>query len=315
MPNNRIIQISDSDTVIYSLARKSSLIDSVSSVKSDDSVHLSIKGNQIQIISKQFQPGVHNMSLKVYCGKQEYYIEDRLFKVSDIIPSTLIPMSVLFLPHDTSSFTQGLVYRDQVLYESTGLLGRSKLSKLDPKTGEILAQVDIDPNLFGEGLAVLNDSLWQLTWKNGKIQVFDFALNMSRQLPYKREGWGLTSKGDLLVASDGSEYIYFLNGTDLTVERELIVYDDKGVVSFINELEFIEGAIWANVLGRDHVIVIDEKTGKVMKRIDFSSLIDRQNYPHAGPLNGIAFNKTDNLIYFTGKNWPFLIVWAPFFAD
>jgi len=315
MPNNRLIQVIDSDTLIYEVNRKAPLIDSVSNGKSGDSTSLLIKGNQIEIYAGQLQPGINSIDFSVHCGNRKFYIHERIYKVSDIVPTEVIPSDVQFLPHDTSSFTQGLVYCNNVLYESTGLTGQSKLCKINPATGNILAEARIDSALFGEGLTVLNDSLWQLTWKNGKVQIFDFHLNLIRQLSYKREGWGLTSCGDLLLASDGSESIYFLNASNLEVERELVVYDNKGVISFINELEYVDGEIWANVLGQDYVIVIDEKSGKVSKRIDFRHLINRQKNSAAGPLNGIAFNKTNNLLYFTGKNWPFLIVWAPSFAD
>lgn len=315
MPNNGLIQVTGTDTLIYQVYRNALQIDSVRNGKNDDSAALRVKGNQVEIYTEQFLPGINNIDLSVHCGNRDFCIRDRIYKVSDIVPIEVIPSDVRFLPHDTSSFTQGLVYWNNALYESTGLIGQSKLYKIDPVTGIVLSQARIDSMFFGEGLTVLNDSLWQLTWKNGKVQIFDFHLNLIRQVPYEREGWGLSSCGDLLLASDGSESIYFLNASNLEVERVLLVYDNKGVISFINELEYVNGEIWANVLGQDYVIVIDEKSGKVGKRIDFSHLINRQEYPDAGPLNGIAYNKTDNLIYFTGKNWPFLIVWTPFFAD
>ena len=315
MPNNRLIHINGTDTLIYQLNQEALIIDSISNGGIGNAACFKINRNQIEINTEYFLPGINKIDLSVYSGSRCFRIHDRIYKVSDIVPTEVIPSDVQFLPHDTSSFTQGLVYWNNVLYESTGLTGQSKLFKIDPVTGIVLTQACIDPALFGEGLTVLNDSLWQLTWKNGIVQIFDFQLNLIRQLSYKREGWGLTSSGDLLLASDGSETIFFLKASNLEVERELIVYDDKGVISYINELEYVNGEIWANVLGRDYVIVIDEKSGKVRKRIDLSHLINRQKYPDIGPLNGIAYNKTDNLIYFTGKNWPFLIVWAPFFAD
>ena len=315
MPNNRVIHVTGADTLIYALNQKAAFIDSVHNEKYGDSTAFIIKGNQIEIYAYQLQPGINNLDFSVHCGKKNFYLHEKIYNVSEIVPIEVIPSDVQFLPHDTSSFTQGLVYCNNVLFESTGLTGQSQLFKIDPATGIILALAKIDSTLFGEGLTVFNDSLWQLTWKNGKVQIFDLQLNLIRQQSYKREGWGLTSKGDFLLASDGSEIIYYLNASNLEVERELIVYDNKGVIPFINELEYIDGEVWANVLGQDYVIVIDENSGKIRKRIDLSPFINRQRYPTAGPLNGIAFNKTDDLIYFTGKNWPFLIVWAPFFAD
>jgi glutamine cyclotransferase len=209
-------------------------------------------------------------------------------------------------PHDSSAFTQGLVYRDGVLYESTGLQGRSTLRRVELATGRVLEQTSLLPMFFGEGIAVFGERIYQLTWTTGVGFVYDRkSLSVLREFRYGIEGWGMTHDGKSLIVSDGSDKLYFWDPETLLETRQITVRDGGETVPNLNELEFIEGEIYANVWQQDRIARISPRTGKVLSWIDLRGLLqpaDRSGREDV--LNGIAYDAASKRLFVTGKLWP-----------
>lgn len=213
--------------------------------------------------------------------------------------------------HDKSAYTQGLFFWNGGFYETTGQYGSSSLRKVDLQSGKVLQQKNFGRKYFGEGSCVVGDNLYILTWTNKVAFVYDpVSFEYRKTLSYPREGWGLAAlpkkEGDaVMVASDGSSNLYFLD-EKLQTKRTLKVTFDGRPIKLLNELEYIDGKIWANIYTTDMIVIIDPATGKVEGRIDCSSLIpSNKRTPDMDVLNGIAADPQGN-IYLTGKNWPSL---------
>lgn len=212
-------------------------------------------------------------------------------------------------PHDPLAFTQGLVYWNGVLYEGTGLYGRSSLRKVEVETGAVLQQHDLDAEFFGEGIAVVGDRIFQLTWQNGVGFIYDRdSFEELQRFSYTTEGWGLTYDGEHLIMSDGTPTIYYLNPDTLQEVRRLRVTLEGQPLPRLNELEYVEGKILANVWQTDYIVQIDPETGVVDGVYDFTGLL-QQAPPFQGSydvLNGIAYDAENKRLFVTGKLWPYL---------
>ena len=208
-------------------------------------------------------------------------------------------------PHDRDSYTQGLFFRDGRLYESTGLNGKSTFREVDLKTGEAVRRLDFNDEYFVEGSVMMDDRLYILTWQNRQAFVYDAdSLAYLETWQYPREGWGITTDGECLYASDGSSYIYVMDGNYGHIRRIPVRRDGRSV-RWLNELEFIDGKIWANVYVSDTIVIIDPEDGKVTATVDCSGLLpDSLRTRDTDVLNGIAFDDRTGKIYLTGKNWP-----------
>ena len=212
-------------------------------------------------------------------------------------------------PHDTTSFTQGLVYAvDGEFYESTGLQGESTLRRVEIATGRTLQRIDVPADYFAEGLALVGDELLQLTWQHKLGFVYDRkTFKQKRTFPYKTEGWGITFDGtSQLVMSDGSDTLTFLDPKTLAPGKTLRVLDAGKPIRNLNELEWIEGEIWANVWLTDRIARISPNTGEVNAWVDLSTLwpVSQRPRPDEQVLNGIAYDKATRRIFITGKKWP-----------
>ncbi len=209
-------------------------------------------------------------------------------------------------PHDPDAFTQGLVIDEGNLYEGTGLLGHSTLRQVTLETGALLRQHKLPENEFGEGIAVLGNKIFQLTWQSKKGYVYDKkTFELLREFSYETEGWGLTQNGSRLIMSDGTSRLFFLDPESLTVVGELPVWDANGPVTQLNELEWVNGEIFANIWKTEYVVRIDPDTGQVRGRVHLQGLLtqqDRQYNPDV--LNGIAYDKPNDRFFITGKHWP-----------
>jgi glutamine cyclotransferase len=210
-------------------------------------------------------------------------------------------------PHDVKAYTQGLQYDEGVLYEGTGNYGTSSVRKVDLETGEVLQIRNLEQSLFGEGITVMGNRIYQLTYKSQVGFIYDKSSFEQIQKVYyqNREGWGLTHNGEELIMSDGTNIIYFLDPDMFTVSRQLEVYDDKGPANSLNELEYIQGKIWANRYYTDEIVIIDPQSGKVEARINLKGILktaDRK--PSTDVLNGIAYDSQSKRIFVTGKYWP-----------
>ncbi len=232
---------------------------------------------------------------------------------SDIVPDRYTYRIVNSYPHDSRAFTQGLVYSGGYLYESTGQYGQSTLRKVEIETGEVIRSLNLDRQLFGEGLCLHDGKLYQLTWKSGVGFIYDKeSFRVLGKVHYQTEGWGLTSDGTSLYKTDGSHYIYVLEPQYFTETRRIEVFDDNGRVENLNELEFIDGKIYANIFDSDEIVIIETESGRVTGIIDLSGLLDKQyHHPNLDVLNGIAYDKENDRLFVTGKNWPRLFEIEP----
>ncbi len=208
-------------------------------------------------------------------------------------------------PHDTGAYTQGLFFNGGRFFESTGQFGESSFREVELATGKVLSQMNFQQKYFGEGSVMLGDNLYILTWLNKVAFVYDAkTLEYRQTYSYPREGWGLTTDGKSLIASDGSSRLFFLT-PDLRQERYVDVKMDGRPVRYLNELEYIDGKVWANVYMTDMIVIINPADGTVEARIDCSGLLPRTlRTATTDVLNGIACDPATGKIYLTGKYWP-----------
>lgn len=212
-------------------------------------------------------------------------------------------------PHNTGSFTEGLEFVDSILYESTGLNDQSKLAKVDLKTGRDLQKIDIEGKYFGEGITIIKNKIFMVTYQTEKGFVFDAkTLKKEKEFSYKGEGWGMTNDGKQIIMSNGSNNLSYRNATTFAEENVVAIFDENGPLANINELEYVDGFIYANIWQTNYIIKIDPKQGKVVKKYDLTALINQSiaGSVNADVLNGIAYNKKTKTFYVTGKNWPLL---------
>ena len=209
-------------------------------------------------------------------------------------------------PHDSSAFTQGLACRNGYFYEGTGLTGKSSLRQVRISTGEVVRKLNLPPDIFGEGITLLNNQVFQLTWLSKLGFVYDLKdFHLLRNFSYSGEGWGLATDGCDLFMSDGSSEIRVLDSKTFIAKRRIRVRDDTHPVEQLNELEFVEGEIFANVWHTDRIARISPRTGQVLGWIDLTALFSPVY--HLGPeavLNGIAYDRRTKRLFVTGKLWP-----------
>ena len=208
-------------------------------------------------------------------------------------------------PHSTDSYTQGLLFADGVMWEGTGEYGHSRLQRIDLETGRTDVVATLPRSEFGEGIALLDGKIYQLTWENNKAYVYDAATGRQlRTFAYAGEGWGLTTDGERLYMSDGSEYLRILDPETFRVQRSVSVTFRGAPVQLLNELEWIDGKIWANVYVTDQIVIIDPASGIVEGVIDLRGLLpDEEIAPDTDVLNGIAYDAASERIFVTGKRW------------
>jgi glutamine cyclotransferase len=209
-------------------------------------------------------------------------------------------------PHDPDAFTQGLVFRDGNLLESTGEVGHSSLRRVELDTGKVLQRIEVPPPYFAEGITLLNGKIYQLTWQHHLGVIYDaLTFEKTGQFNYTGEGWGLATDGQSLILSDGSNRIRFLDPETFHVQRTIPVLDGTVLVSEINELEYIKGEIYANIWHANRIARIDPQTGKVVGWIDLTGLLaPGEVQDEEAVLNGIAFDEGSGRLFVTGKLWP-----------
>ncbi len=207
-------------------------------------------------------------------------------------------------PHDPAAYTQGLFWHDGALWESTGEYGHSTMRRVDLESGDVVHRTHLGDDFFGEGAAVLGGKIYQLTWLEQTAFVWDENLTLLEKMPYRGQGWGLTTDGTNLYMSDGTANICVLDPADLSTRRTIIVRREGRPLDMINELEWIDGEIWANIYLSDTVVIIDPATGNVEATVDFSGLRSLiTTTPQTDVLNGIAHDPATGRTWLTGKNW------------
>jgi glutaminyl-peptide cyclotransferase len=226
--------------------------------------------------------------------------------MSDIVPKTYGYEIIKVYPHDTKAYTQGLVFDNGFLYEATGLKGESTLRKEQLSTGDPIQSISLDSQIFGEGITIFNDKIIQLSWQNNIGFVYDKkTFQLLEKFNYPTEGWGLTNDRKNLIMSDGTNKLYFLEPQSYSEIGRIEVFDNKGPVDELNELEYINGQVYANIYRTDKIACIDPKTGKVLAYIDLSKLLPSGDYlPDTDVLNGIAYDIAGKRLFVTGKKWP-----------
>jgi glutamine cyclotransferase len=225
---------------------------------------------------------------------------------SNIAPKKYGYKVIKTFPHDPNAYTQGLIYVNGFLYEGTGQKGQSNLRKVELETGKVFQSINLEQQHFGEGIALLNNKIYQLTWTSDVGFVYDFTtFKQIGKFNYNTQGWGLTTNGKELIMSDGSNIIHYMDPDNFAEIRHIEVYDNKGEVNQLNELEYINDEIFANVYQTDRMVIIDPKTGMVKGDIDFTGLLkdsDRTN--EVDVLNGVAWDSAGKRLFVTGKYWP-----------
>ena len=251
--------------------------------------------------------GNKRLSAKVYAqGK-----EDIAYREVTVVPPAARTYAFEVIgtfPHDQEAFTQGLYWDQGNLFETTGQVGESTLRKVELSTGKVLQKADMAADEFGEGMTIVGDKMYVLTWQNNKGHVYDknsFTLLKSFEYQNSKEGWGLTHDGKRFIKSDGSNKLYFLDPATLAETGSISVFDENGPVDKLNELEYIEGKVYANLYygDRDEVVIIDPLSGIVEGRINFVGLYSENRAPYDNEMNGIAYKADSGTLLVTGKNW------------
>ena len=293
--------ISNTDTLKLSLSNPSN--------KKIDSVNYVMNNSPVADIFSLQNSSLGEKMIKAevfYGGKKEVALQ-KVIVVNGSTPKLYTYELLNTYPHDITSYTQGLEFYKGVLYESTGQYGESKLRALDYKNDAILNNVNLSRSYFGEGLTVLNDKIYQLTWKEGRGLIYDvntFETLGSFNYGQSKEGWGLCNDGRQLYKTDGSENIWILNAETLEEERFVQAYTNKGRLTNLNELEWVEGKIYANRYQKNGVAIINPINGAIEAVLDFKDLKNKvTDHPGLDVLNGMAYNPDTKTLFVTGKRW------------
>jgi glutamine cyclotransferase len=285
------------------------------SISPDDTILLSINNSKF----KDYTNNEHGFMIKtdsLCVGHNQINIEIHSKKVyfgsvQIIFKAPKPPVEygykiVARFPHDDKSYTQGLEFYKGIMYEGSGQLGESALRKYKLETNELLQSYSIPSNVFGEGITIYKDKIYQLTWQSHIAYEYELStFKLIRTFEYNTEGWGITTVNDFLVMSDGSNTLYFINPETFTEAKHLEVYNNVGPVQYLNELEYIDGLIYANVYQTDDVVIINPKNGIVEGIIHFTNLLDKSKVKKdPDVLNGIAYDHDKKRLFVTGKYWP-----------
>lgn len=267
----------------------------------------SVKGNEkfsLDLNGKKL--GYHQLKALVYFDKDTVSTITRIEVASGVVPKLLKYTVVNSYPHDVNAFIEGYEFYNDTLIESTGLKGKSYFAKVDYKTGQLFKKVDLDAQYFGEGITIINDKVYQLTWENQEGFVYD-AKTMKKIKSFKYdkpvEGWGMTNDGTKIYHSDGTEKIWTLDPETFKLTDYINVYTNDSKIKSVNELEWINGKIYGNIWQKDAIAVINPMSGAVEAVLDLSALRAQVTNKEAEVLNGIAYRKSTNTLFVTGKNW------------
>ncbi len=279
-------------------------------------LHYYLDGKELPVENGKITMDVPTLGNKTLVAK--FNIEDQAVEVEKKVrvlaasaPEVYTYEIINSYPHDTGSYTQGLEFHGGILYESTGKRGASTVRKVNFETGEVLQQIDMDDSVFGEGITIMNDKLYQLTWQSDMGYVYNISnLEKIKNFTYgeSREGWGLCNDGEKIFKSDGTEKIWFLNPETLEEQGHIEIATNKSIFNNANELEYVKGKIYANVYQKESMMIIDATSGAIEGVINFGGLKSKIK---KGPewdesnsvLNGVAYHPERETFFVTGKNW------------
>jgi glutamine cyclotransferase len=303
--NGKTIKAGEKVTVSFKAIKDSITVDSCT-FNIDGRKIASFGESSFEIDTDELKMGVRRMSLNVYSGGATVETVPFALKVIPAVAPRQYGYRVAKeYPHSANAYTQGLFWHNGFMYEGTGQKGASSLRKTELATGKIVEIHELDSEYFGEGVCLHEGKIYQLTWQNRKGFIYNadsFALQ--GQFVYASEGWGITSDGKHLWMSDGTSNLYMLDAENMSVVEQIEVCTDKHKVEYLNELEYINGEIWANVYTEDYIVRINPKTGAVTGIVDLKGILKKElRKPETDVLNGIAYDAAEKRIYVTGKNW------------
>ncbi|MGG7036188.1 MAG: glutaminyl-peptide cyclotransferase [Flavobacterium sp.] len=269
----------------------------LASVKGNEKFNLDLNGKKL---------GYQNIKALVYFEGDTVSTHTRIELASGITPKLLNYTVVNTYPHEVKAFTEGFEFFRDTLIESTGQHGNSYIAKIDYKTGKTIKKVDLAQQYFGEGITVINNKIYQLTWQNNEGFIYDAnTLKKIKSFQYNKkvEGWGMTNDGKHIYHSDGTEKIWKMDPETQKLVDFVNVYTNDSKIKSVNELEWVDGKIYGNIWQKDAIAIIDPQSGAVEAVLDLSALRAKVTNPEAEVLNGIAYNKKTKTIFVTGKNW------------
>ncbi len=297
------------DNINFQLNTFDNTFDSLIVTSETDTYRFKNNTELISWSSKNEKLGSGDVKFELYTNNKKYTKSAIYYVVPKTSPKQYTYEVLNTYPHNDKSFTQGLEFENNELYESTGQRGHSTLEKINLKTGESLQKHKLSDDKFGEGLTIIDDKMYQLTWQAGLGYIYnreDFSVQGTFPYGMSREGWGLCNDGEFLYKSDGTSRIYKLDPKTFKEISSIQVTSDKNIHVYLNELEWIDGKIYANVYFADEILIINPKTGQVEGVIDLSNIMFPQNNNEKREevLNGIAYNGVKDELYITGKHWP-----------
>ncbi len=298
------------------LGDKIEIIVDVKDITEEDSITLIINDKEEAVLSqknmkyvwdsKASKTGTNIVEARLKRGDNQFQKQRRIVFLSDVKPKEYTYKVKKVYKHDEAAYTQGLFYHDGYLYEATGLKGESTVRKVKLETGEVFQSFAIPKDVFGEGIVFLDNKIIQLSWEAGKGFVYDIDnFKLINQFSYTGQGWGIGTDGENLFMTNGTNKIQILEKQSYSITGELEVYDDEGEVKLLNELEYIDGEIYANIYQYEKIARIDPKTGKVNSYINLKGILPMKDVTrNTDVLNGIAYDKKGERIFVTGKKWP-----------
>ncbi|MGD9977787.1 MAG: glutaminyl-peptide cyclotransferase [Bacteroidales bacterium] len=265
-----------------------------------------LSGLSYELSTKNFSLGSTNVKATAWKGGQRQTASIAILLKSNIIPQKETYRVAKTYNHDARAYTQGLLFYNGFLYEGTGQQGESTLRKVELETGKVIQSANLGRDYFGEGIALLNGKIYQLTWTSEIGFAYDLeSFKSLNTFSYTTQGWGLTTNGKELIMSDGSNTIHFMEPESFSEVRRIEVFDNNGPVRMLNELEYINGEIYANIYTTDRIVRIDPQTGAVLAEIDFSKILKASDRTgNEDVLNGIAYDSAGKRLFVTGKYWP-----------
>ena len=303
---NEVIAEGKSVTLQYSLPTEATSSDSVVILLNNNKLYSGCP-DLLNIPTEGLPMGTQRIVLAAYKSGDKVAEKHLSISIKSATKPTLYSYKVVnTYAHDNQAYTQGLTIDNNLLYEGTGQRGISDLRIVDLSTGQVEKSLPLPNYIFGEGIAVLNDKIYQLSWQEQRGFIYDKnKFEKIGEFVYPGEGWGITTDGNMLFMSDGTKSIRIIDPNTLAEKSRIEVYDNMSAVEYINELEFINGEIWANLYLTDKVARIDPSSGKVLGYIDFKNLLpSKDRTENTDVLNGIAYNSKTGQIFVTGKNWP-----------
>lgn len=276
-----------------------------------DSIQYFINGKLIEnheaVDIRDYKLGKQAISATIYYNGQKRQLNNTIYFLNATAPEVYSYEVVNEYPHDNKAFTQGFVFYDGYFYESTGEYGASSLRKVEVETGKVLQKVDLDRKHFGEGMTIFKDKIYQLTWKNKVGLIYDlksFTLDKTFDYQKSTEGWGLTHNNEKLIKTDGSERMWFLNPETFEEESFIETYTNKRKAEKLNELEFVNGKIYANIWQQNSILIVEPSNGAIEAIVNLKGLQAKAGQSgENNVLNGIAYDAENDRLFVTGKNW------------